>query len=106
VCVKQKKKSNCKGSTTTDPLKKEVKCSINHPSSTEEVKLIKAVSDMKMEAKLHIETPSRIFATGVRKLDKVVVDIMPVEDNVKRTLRRARQSRHPTMPQNTDSLRF
>jgi len=63
VC-KTKQKLNCKGSITTDPLKKGVKCSINHnhPSSTEEVKLIKAMSDMKMKAKLHFEAPSRIFA--------------------------------------------
>jgi len=46
---------------------------------------------MKMETKLHVEAPSRIFAKGVRKLDKVVIDILPVEDNAaKETLRQSR----------------
>jgi len=59
-----------------------------------------------MEAKLRFEAPSRTFAKEVRKLDKVVIDTMPVEDNVKCTLSRARRSRYPTIPQNMDGLQI
>lgn len=59
-----------------------------------------------MEAKLQVETPSRIFAKGVRNLDKAVINILPIEANVKRRLCQAINLRYPTIPQNMDSLQI
>ncbi|KAL5237235.1 hypothetical protein ACI65C_004645 [Semiaphis heraclei] len=91
-------KNLCNGSITTDSdLKHVIKFkSHNHETNPGVLEAERAIYKMKQDAKENFNLPSRIYAKNVTNLKEGRKKI-PIENNLKRSLRRIRSNNYPNL---------
>jgi len=96
VCVH---KNLCNGSITTDnDLKHVIKFkSHNHNTNPGVLEAERAIYKMKQDAKENLNLPSKIYAKNVTNLSEEGRKKIPIENNLKRSLRRIRNNNYPKL---------
>ncbi|KAK4879594.1 hypothetical protein RN001_007740 [Aquatica leii] len=81
---------DCNASLTTTLNKEEpsITRDHNHPADEESIKVAKAIGGMKIRAKDTLSKPAQVFAEAVLQLENTTRARLPLEDSVKRTLRK------------------
>ncbi|KAF0690788.1 Uncharacterized protein FWK35_00036002, partial [Aphis craccivora] len=88
VCVH---KNLCNGSITTD---NDLKHSHNHETNPDVLEAERAIYKMKQDAKENLNLPARIYAKNVTNLSEEDKKKIPIENNLKRSLRRIRSNNY------------